>query len=554
MKREALAWCLAVSAILAVLTSLPFLLAFERQGADLRFTGSLLAVEDGNSYIAKMGRGSAGDWLFRSPYTAIPQTGVPAFLGYLLLGKLAAGPGAHEQQVALLHVARVLAIPLVVLATYRFASRFIGEERWRRWVTVLAVAGEGVGWMVLAGGRGDWLGSQPLEFYSPETFGFLALLTFPHLLLARAFLLLGLEAYLESDTHPRAAWLAGVWLTLLVFVQPISMAAAGAVVGMHQALVAVRSVLRKSPPAFAWGRLRSAVLALAVPLLLVAGYAALLRRDPFLQTWAAQNILRSPHPVHYLLAYGLLLPWAVVGARRAWRSQDLAPLLLVGWVIALPLLAYAPTVVQRRLPEGGWVALAVLAALGLGSVKLASATRWRLALGTIGLSFVGSVLLLVGAFQAAAMGAAPVFRPAAQVAAFEWLDQNAGADAIVLAAYDTGNALPAWANVRVIVGHGPESAGLAELRPRVGAFYRASGASPDAQALLTDFGVTYVFVGPAERALGFDEAALPTGLTPVYHQGEYAVFLVARSVPVARARMIGGGLETCGAGEARWPC
>ncbi len=551
MKREALAWCLAVSAVLVVLTSLPFLLAFERQGADLRFTGSLLAVEDGNSYIAKMARGSAGDWLFRSPYTAIPQAGVPVFLGYLLLGKLAAGSGRHEQLVALLHVVRVLAIPLVVLSTYRFASRFIAEERWRRWVTLLAVAGEGVGWMVLAGGRGDWLGSQPLEFYSPETFGFLAVLTFPHLLLARALLLLGLDAYLQSEFHPRAAWLAGVWLTLLVLVQPISIAAAGAAVGMHQGLVAIRSVLRKAPTVFAWRSLRPAVLALALPLLLVAGYAALLRRDPFLQTWAGQNILRSPHPVHYLLAYGLLLPWAVVGARRAWRSQDLAPLLLVGWVVALPMLAYAPTVVQRRLPEGGWVALAVLAALGLGNVKPASATRWRLALGTIGLSFVGSVLLLVGAFQAAAMGAAPVFRPAAQAAAFEWLDQNAGADAIVLAAYDTGNALPAWANVRVLVGHGPESAGLAGLLPRVGAFYRTSGASPDARALLAEFGVTHVFVGPAERALGFDEAALPTGLTPVYHEGEYAIFLVARSTPAAHAQVIDGRLAARGAGEAR---
>jgi len=554
MKREALAWCLAVSAILAVLTSLPFLLAFERQGSDLRFTGSLLAVEDGNSYIAKMRRGAAGDWLFRSPYTAMPQAGAPAFLGYLLLGKLAAGPGTHEQLVALLHLTRVLAIFLVVLATYRFASRFIDEERWRRWATVLAVAGEGLGWMVLAAGRVDWLGSQPLELYSPETFGFLALLTFPHLLLARALLLLGLDAYLESGVRPRAAWLAGTWLTLLVLVQPISVAAAGAALGMHQGLVAVRCVLRKAPPVFAWRRLRPAVIALAVPLLLVVGYAALLRTDPFLQTWAAQNVLRSPHPVYYVLAYGLLLPWAVVGARRAWKGQDLAPLLLIGWVVALPILAYAPTVVQRRLPEGGWVALAVLAALGLGSVRLASATRWRLALGTIGLSLVGSVLLVAGASQAAAMGEAPVFRPAAQVAAFEWLDQNAGANAIVLAAYSTGNALPAWANAQVLVGHGPESAGLAGLLPRVEAFYRASGASTDARALLAEFGVTHVFVGPAERALGFDEAALPAGLSPVYDQGEYAIFLVARSTPAARAMTMDGRLAACGAGEARREC
>jgi hypothetical protein len=118
--------------------------------------------------------------------------------------------------VALLHLARVLAIPLLVVATYRFASRFIVEERWRRWATLLAVAGEGLGWLVLAAGSHA---SQPLELYSPETFGALALLTFPHLVLARACLLMGLDAYLEAPDHPRDAWRAATWFMLLVFVQ-----------------------------------------------------------------------------------------------------------------------------------------------------------------------------------------------------------------------------------------------------------------------------------------------------------------------------------------------
>jgi hypothetical protein len=174
-----------VGVVLALVTTIPFLLAYERQGFDLRFTGSLFAVEDGNSYIAKMRRGAEGEWLFRSPYTADEQAGVPAFLPYLLLGKLASGRGSHEQLVALFHLARILAIPLMVFSTYRFVSRFMLEARWRRWATILAIAGGGMGWLVFLSGSSSWLGSQPLELYSPETFGFLAALTFPHLLLAR---------------------------------------------------------------------------------------------------------------------------------------------------------------------------------------------------------------------------------------------------------------------------------------------------------------------------------------------------------------------------------
>jgi len=35
--------------------------------------------------------------------------------------------------------------------------------------------------------------------------------------------------------------------------------------------------------------------------------------DPYIHAWAAQNLIHSPNPVHYLLAYGLLLPFAALG-------------------------------------------------------------------------------------------------------------------------------------------------------------------------------------------------------------------------------------------------
>ncbi len=474
MTRGEKLWSLAVSIVLALVTTLPFLLAYERQGTDLRFTGSLFAVEDGNSYIAKMLRGAEGDWLFRSPYTAVEQAGVPAFLGYVLLGKLASGTGSHEQLVALFQLARILAIPLMVFATYRFVSRFVLEVRWRRWATILAIAGGGLGWLVLLSGSSSWLGSQPLELYSPETFGFLAALTFPHLLLARAFLLLGLDAYLESAARPRAAWSAAGWLVLLTVMQPLSIGAATAAIGAHQLLLFARAAARHQRPGILH-TMQPAAIALAAPILLLGGYGLLLRRDIFLQTWAAQNILKSPHPAHYLLAYGLLLPFVFLGLRGAWRKERGDGLMLLGWAVLLPVLAYAPTVIQRRLPEGGWVVLAILAAIGLGGAHLSDSGRWRLAGITLALSMVSPALLLFGAFRVAAGGLTPAFRPANQVAAFEWLAENAESGTVVLTAFQTGNALPAWAPDFVVIGHGPESAGLQTLRPRVESYFADFG-------------------------------------------------------------------------------
>ena len=38
-----------------------------------------------------------------------------------------------------------------------------------------------------------------------------------------------------------------------------------------------------------------------------------LNQDPFLQRWTAQSSIPSPHPLHYLLAYGVMLIPAILG-------------------------------------------------------------------------------------------------------------------------------------------------------------------------------------------------------------------------------------------------
>ena len=109
-------WVLVFAALVALLTSLPYLVGFYAQGDEWVFTGFVFGVEDGNSYIAKMLSGAFGAWKFVSPYSAYPQTGVWIYPLYIWLGKLAAPPGLHEQLVALFHMLRLGAVFLAVLA------------------------------------------------------------------------------------------------------------------------------------------------------------------------------------------------------------------------------------------------------------------------------------------------------------------------------------------------------------------------------------------------------------------------------------------------------
>ena len=525
MKRSERNWCLWFALILVALTTLPYLLAYSAQGDSWRFSGFLFAVEDGNSYIAKMLQGASGAWLFRTPYTTYPQRGVIAMLPYLLLGKLASGEAMHEQLVALFHIFRLLAIPLAVLATYRFVGIFVEGRKWRRWATLLATAGGGLGWLLLLLPGGTLLGSAPLEFYSPETFGFIAIYGIPHLVLERALLLFALAAYLEAPGTTSGAWKAGGLLVLLALVQPLTVLVAYAVIGAH--LLALTGAARKAELRVTlapWLQASAKLLLVSGPL--VAYLALSFLGDPFLRLWTEQNIITSPHPLHYLLAYGALLPLAILGGRWLMREHGPRGLLPIAWVLLLPALAYAPHNLQRRLPEGVWVALLTLAALGLANWSRKRVNARAMAVLMLALSLPSAVLLLGGGTALALAPRAPAFIPADQAHAFERLGERAEVGEVALASFSTSNALPAWAPMRVVAGHGPESANLAEVLPRVNAFYAAETSELERQALLDEFEVGYVFWGAEERALGSWLPANSDLVRGLFSSGEFEAFAV----------------------------
>jgi hypothetical protein len=99
-------------------------------------------------------------------------------------------------------------------------------------------------------------------------------------------------------------------------------------------------------------------------------------------------------------------------------------------------------------------------------------------------------------------------------------------DPVVLSSYDTGNALPAWASVYVVIGHGPESVNFAELDPRVRGFYQIETSDHSRQSLIQEFGVDYVFWGPKEKLLGEWNPDNAAYLHRVYQQGDYVLFEV----------------------------
>lgn len=526
LSKTEISWIVVFGVVVASLTTVPYILGFANQGEDWIFTGFVYGVEDGNSYIAKMLIGTGGGWLFRTPYSTLAQPGVLAYLPFILIGKLASEPAVHEQLVVLYHLFRIFATFFAIFATYQFIALFIKQIYWRRWATTLATVGGGIGWLLILVGKSNWLGSLPLDWYSPEWFGFLSFYGLPHMLIARGLMLIALSLYLTSPANMRRAWYAGGVLFLLGLVHPLSLVSSAAVMGFHQVSIWILSIRAKTyKNAHRWftAAFRSLILPSPIVIYMVIQFST----DPFLKAWTSQNRIISPHPAHIIIAYGLMFIPALLGVKKILENRKWSGMLLLTWILSLPILAYAPHNLQRRFPEGIWVAIVIVAALGLERfISVEPGKRKIVGSVLLSLSLPSALFLLLGGVRVTLNPTSPVFRPVDEVKTFLWLSEHDNVTNRVLASYETGNALPAWTSANVVIGHGPESANLDELRSQVESFYSSQFTPEEQLDLLEDHAIEYVFYGPFERTFGNGEIKESEFLELVYKLGEYEVYKV----------------------------
>jgi len=537
-------WVAIFTIIALFLLLLPYVLGFSREGTQWRFSGFLVGVEDGNSYVAKMRQGSDGAWLYRLAYSSEPQRGALIYLPYLLLGKLAAPPALHLQLIALFHLARLVAAAGMIFATYWFLAMCVADVSLRRVGLLLATLGGGLGWVQLASGSMTSWTSMPLEFYSPESFGFLEAFTAPHLAAAHALLLLSLIFFLRGalSADRGGGWKAGAALLGAWLFQPLTVPIAWVVMAAYVALIAIADRIgrrgrslkpgssglraRPSPLQLAFGHAARAVSLSFVP---VVYSAAAFNLDPVLRQWTSQNLLPSPPPTEYLISYSLLLLFAIPGIFAVVRRREASGALPVGWLLVFPALVYFPINLQRRLADGFFVALLALALGGYeyleGRAPRGFPRLLRILLVT--LSLPATVLLYVGSIRSALQPASPEFLPASEVGILNWLDQNADPRSVVLCSFDTGNAVPAYTDLIPYIGHGPETLFLQEKLQSVSAFFAPGSTSSLRQEILDKTGAGWVMLGPSERSQSLEnDLARMSTVTLRFQASDWQVYQV----------------------------
>lgn len=547
-------WVLAWSAVILLLTSLPYLYGALLSTPQSQFGGFVIGVEDGNSYLAKMRLGATDGWRFHLFYTSEAHAGAYLFLFHLLLGKIARL--SRLSFVLVYHLARIICGFFLLATVYRFAAFFTGLRPVRRLTFWLVGIGSGLGWLVVLLGLSDRWG-LPLDFYSPEAFAFHALFGLPHLSLAEAFLLWAILLLLTAWERQqlRYALLAGLALLVMTVMAAFYIVVAAAMIGIGWLLRQSRIGPKMSHWRTELG-LATLAIAIATPVPLYNAYV--FTTNPVFQVWGEQNRILSPPPLYYLLSFGPLALLAMLGVWAEWRRGSIRSLVLIGWCAVTPLLVYMPFNLQRRLALGVQVPLSVLAALGMWQLcarksrsrdtyaseegqklKAGGALRqWQVAsVGLVVLLSLSNLLIVTGAGLEVSRQSQPIFHSGAEIGAADWLGAHATSEQVVLAAYQTGNYLPTRMPARVFAGHGPETVHSEAKRALLRQFFGAEEEGPRSSArgrdaedfrrrLLQDYGVTYVFYGPAERALGDFRPDNAPYLRQVYDNGTVQIYQV----------------------------
>jgi hypothetical protein len=529
-------WVAIWTIMIMLITSLPYIYGLFLSTPQLQFSGFFLGVEDANSYLAKMRQGADGSWLFHLSFTPEPHEGAFLFTFHFFLGKLASIFGWSPTWVY--HLARVIFGMGLLFTVYYFISYFVQDISARRFAFLLVALGSGLGWLLILLQLTPSLG-LPIDLYVPEAFIFLVLFHLPHLALAESLLfwsiLFTLQSW-ESNTWRPVIW-AGCALLLMSLIAAFYLGVFVAVLGLTWLVLSLseKSIQRT------WKFLVKIIIATAIALPVLIYDLYVFTTNPIFKIWNQQNLILSPELWHYLLAYGLLMIPAVYGGKllmihinnkKAGQDTSLRVpenyknLLLIIWCLVFPILVYLPFNLQRRLVIGVQLPLVILATYAIFQLtpKYIRPHRQQLARGGIILfSSLTNIFLLIGGIVSISPRQAPIFHPVTQVEAMQWLDYEANGE-VVLAVYETGNVLPAYANVRVFAGHGPETINSDEKRALAKAFFSDAVDDTWRLALLKKFNVRYIYYGPNEKAAGGFAPSRAPYLREIYKHEDVQIF------------------------------
>ena len=526
--------------LLAVLTTLPYVVAVLRTPSGSVFSGVLTAYDDTFTYFAWMRQSADGHLLMCDLYTSESQSREFFLPLWTALGLIARWTGAP---IALtFHAARLLA-GLLLLIVARAVARSVMKSRTRvRFSLWMFAMSGGLGWLIYALKNGSNLfgvsaASGSVDLNMPEAIAFRSVFAQVHFAVAVALVCGSIKFFFDAlvEQKIRRALVAGALVSLLAVVHPYLVVVVCAVAGA--AAITLPLLIDKSRPrAFGFVALRAAVAFGTAATPGIAYVVYLSRSNEVLREWLRVTDTLSPAPWEYALGFGVVAALAIAGFRLMWTSRPRYGRPLLVWAVVQAALLYAPLSFQRRLVEGLQLPLSIAASVAM--FWIASRFIERPGVAPYRKIFFAGAIVFASITNAGFVAAQLIARgpesgsadprryvPADLIEAFDWLRTKSEPNAVLFSSYLTGNIAPSMTGLGVFLGHYGQTIRSDEKGAQVTAFFAGTLNDEAARRLFAEHRVSYVIYGPFERAISASFKP-PGWLSLVCRVGDVEVFSV----------------------------
>jgi hypothetical protein len=297
---------------------------------------------------------------------------------------------------------------------------------------------------------------------------------------------------LDTDSW-RTAILAGVLSLLLAVVQLFMVVTVLLVVG----IIALIQMLR-----FKRFHLKTLALSIifSIPYLLYQYW--ILNTDPILKQWTSQNLTPTPAVWDLLLSLSPAVFFALVSLIRYWKLKPDYRLIITAWLFVTVLLTYLPMALQRRFLSGVYIAVVLLAVLGILTFFERPLVMSRLYRILLFLSLPGTIIIILLSVFGIRSKSPALYLTYHETQGLNWLKSNSSNGSLVLASPGMGGFIPAYSGNCVIYGHPFESLDYERNKKMVMSLLDGSMTPTQIEEFLRREGVDYVFYGPREKNLG----------------------------------------------------
>lgn len=521
---------IAISAFVIFLNNLPLVFGLLNQKNNLVFLGRRnINSQDLYTYVSFIEQAKDGRWLFENLYMSEDQQ--PRLLrpSYIAIGK--AAWLFNLPPIWAYHLARIVLMIVFMAVLYSFLKLFFENQFWRIAAYVLTLTSSGFGLFF-----GKWAAGSA-DLWIPEAITFLSLAEAPHFILAQILMISGFGLFIKGYFR----WAAFAFFAL-TFEHPFNLGVVGLTLILTTSWLTLRNesvgeLTARSLARRPLARLRGLLIILGSSAAGVVYQIYEINQNHVLQSWAAQNKLDSPDPLHWLLGYGAIIFLALIGAEKFLKENKPGQILIASWVATSAVLLYSPIFFQRRFSEGLHIPLSILATFGILAIisflskfvlpQIRQLFGKFLLTALILFLAAGSIWQITNDVRIIASDSPSYYYyhlHQGEMQALAWLRTKTAGQDTILANWFYGNLIPGLTGRKVYVGHRVQTPYFDEKIEKINNFLLNKN-STQAHDFLKSNGITYIFLGKNDTMLqyGFKPYEKPY-LIEVYNKNDVLIF------------------------------